>query len=209
MACTIDFSIHDQVVNITIKSCEVYSARRRGTVLRILIRWGRLRLRRMLCLLRLRNLWPLSANPKIYAKWWTYMRGGVGSWKSISARWLRVSCIGRAVVIWEVLRWSRSIAKGLCLRNGYPRTQQGCLLVLVLLSSEPSLAQCIYDSLRDVKAENRSARERPWHWFPPCLESFIELLANITVHQCIGIHKSVVEVASEIDSVWSSNVLDN
>ena len=64
MTCTIDFSIHNQVVNIAIESCEVYSARRRGTVLRILIRWGRLRLRRMLCLLRLRNLWPLSANPR-------------------------------------------------------------------------------------------------------------------------------------------------
>jgi hypothetical protein len=137
------------------------------------------------------------------------MGGGVGSWKYISALWLRVSCKGRAAVIREILRWGRSIAKGLCLRNGYPRAQQGRLLVSVLLSSEPCLAQCIYDSLCDVKAENGSAREQPRHWFPPCLESFIELLANVTVHQCIGIHKSVVEVASEIDSVWSSNVLDN
>lgn len=151
----------------------------------------------------------IVSQPWVYAKGWTYMGGGVGSWKSISAWWLRVSCIGRAAVICEVLRWSRSIAKGLCLRNGYPRAQQGRLLILVLLGSEPSLAQCIYDSLRDVKAENGSARQRPRHWFPPCLESFIELLANVTVHQCIGIHKSVVEVASEIDSVRSSNVLDN
>jgi hypothetical protein len=83
------------------------------------------------------------------------------------------------------------------------------LLISVLLSSESSLAQCIYDSLRDVKAENGSARERRGHWFPPCLEGLIELLANVTVHQCIGIHKSIIEIASEVDSVWSPNVLDN
>jgi hypothetical protein len=133
----------------------------------------------------------------------------VGSCESISAWWLWLSCIGRAAIIWEGLRWSRSISKGLCLAYDHARAHQGRLLASVLLSSESSLAQCIYDSLGDIKAKNGSGRERPWHWFSPCLESFIELFTHVPIDQCIGIHESVVEIASEVDSVRSSDILDD
>jgi hypothetical protein len=136
------------------------------------------------------------------------MRIRVGGCKSISAWWLRLSRIRRSGVVCEVLRWSWSISKGMCLGNGHSRVHRGPLLASVLLSSKSSLAQCIYDSLRDVKAENGSGRERSWHWFPPSLESLIEFLTDVPIDQCISVHESVVEVASEVNCVRRSDILD-
>lgn len=136
------------------------------------------------------------------------MRIRVGGCKSISAWWLYLSRMGRATVVQEGLRWSRSTSKGLCLRNGHSWVHRDPMLTPTLLSSESSFAQRIYNSLRDIKAKNGRGRERTWYRFPPSLESLIELLANVPIDQCIGVHKCVVEIASEVDRVRSSNILD-
>ena len=111
----------------------------------------------------------------------TYVGRRVGSWEAISAWSLRLSSIARPTVIIQMLRWCGGISKWLCLGDSYPRAHQRRLLISILLSSESSFAQRIYNSLRNVKAKDWGGRERPWHWFPPRLESLIKFLANIPV----------------------------
>ena len=139
----------------------------------------------------------------------THVGSRVGGWEAIPTLRLRLSSIARPTVIVEVLRWCGGISKRLCLGDSYSRAHQRGLRVSILLSSESSLAQRIYNSLRNVKAKDWGGRERPWYWFPPCLESLIKFLANIPVDQCVNVHKSIVEIASEVDCVGSSHILDD
>lgn len=81
----------------------------------------------------------------------------------------------------------------------------------------PSTLQChslcpdqrILDRLNDFMGEDWPRIHRPRNGFFPSLDDSFHVASRRLVHQGVGFHESAVEIALEVDVVWSPHVFDD
>jgi hypothetical protein len=81
--------------------------------------------------------------------------------------------------------------------------------LLLLKGSSPGFDQGILDAASDFDWKHWSWVQGSWHRFLPGLQHFIELLASLSVHKGVGIHKGLVEVAAQVNGIWRPYIFDH
>lgn len=67
----------------------------------------------------------------------------------------------------------------------------------------------VLNGTNGFKGKDRSVIQRTWHRFLPSLQHGLHAASGHGIDQSVRFHKCAVEVAAEVDSVWSSHVLDD
>ena len=78
-----------------------------------------------------------------------------------------------------------------------------------LLLSCAEFSQCILDILRHIGLEHRTWVHGLRDRHLPRLQQAFHVFAGILIHDEIGVHESSVKVATDVDSVWGADILDD
>jgi hypothetical protein len=78
-----------------------------------------------------------------------------------------------------------------------------------LLLSCTEFSQCILDVLCHVGLKHRARVHRLGHRHFPCPQQAFHVLARVLIHDEVCVHEGSVKIATDIDGIRSTDVLDN